>query len=371
MTKDYVTNTLEYMHILAEEKGYKFLSDKYINSRTKYIWECSNMHQWEAPYNSIKTGHGCWQCHKIPFKFYVDLIKDKGGTILTLEKEYKDTTTYIKYICKEGHCNESRSLKNGSWCIECNTLVSEKTCRKIFEYLFQKPFIKSRHLINPDSGNKFELDGYNEELKLAFEYNGIQHYKRVVKWHTEEDFEKQKNRDKCVEKLCKESGINLIVIPYTVKYENLYSFIVDKFPEHNFEKTIKYEIFEIKSKSQDYLDEVRKIIQKYDGILLTKYYISSKTKMDFLCKNGHKFQSTHKSIKIGRFCKLCANIGTSNRAIPTIEKFCTDFNYELCSIYTKSLDKLQWKCTKCDTIFTRSWNSLNCSKKSHKCPNKD
>ena len=44
--------------------------------------------------------------------------------------------------------------------------ISEKICRKYFEYLFNKPFNR----IRPSWLSELELDGYNEELNIAFEY---------------------------------------------------------------------------------------------------------------------------------------------------------------------------------------------------------
>ena len=48
------------------------------------------------------------------------------------------------------------------------------------------------------TGCNLELDYYCEELKLAFEYNGIQHYKYSSKFHNNniENFYKQQERDK-------------------------------------------------------------------------------------------------------------------------------------------------------------------------------
>lgn len=63
-----------------------------------------------------------------------------------------------------------------------------------------------------------ELDIYIPELKLAFEYNGIQHYEFKEFFHkTEEEFEAQQYRDRCKKKICKLKGITLIRIRYDEK----------------------------------------------------------------------------------------------------------------------------------------------------------
>jgi len=76
-----------------------------------------------------------------------------------------------------------------------------------------------------------ELDGYNEELNLAFEYDGEYHYKKHHKG-SEKTFQDQKKRDKLKTKICKEKGVILIRIPYTEK-NNLESFIKNKLQKYS------------------------------------------------------------------------------------------------------------------------------------------
>ena len=102
----------------------------------------------------------------------------------------------------------------------------ETACRKYLEMRFNKPFDKIRpdFLRNPvTSGGKngdynLELDCFNPELKLALEYNGIQHYKYVPYFHrSKETFHNQKYRDEIKKYKCRENGIDLIEVPYDVK----------------------------------------------------------------------------------------------------------------------------------------------------------
>src|SRR5579872_1960468 len=111
----------------------------------------------------------------------------------------------------------------------------EILCRKVLEKFYEKPFPKCRpdFLVNPETGYNLELDGYNEELKIAFEYNGIQHYEYPNGFHkTEEEFFDQTRRDGFKKEICKEMGIHLISIPYFIKYEKIMDYIEYFLPEN-------------------------------------------------------------------------------------------------------------------------------------------
>lgn len=106
----------------------------------------------------------------------------------------------------------------------------EVKCRQVLESYFNKPFDKIRpdFLKNPVTGGDYnlELDCYNDELKLALEYNGIQHYKYIPYFHrNKEAFLNQKYRDEMKRVKCKENGVILIEVPYTVKENEIESYV--------------------------------------------------------------------------------------------------------------------------------------------------
>ena len=77
--------------------------------------------------------------------------------------------------------------------------------------------VRPDFLRNPKTGKNLELDCYNEEYAIAAEYNGIQHYKYPSAFHSsEQQFYDQVRRDKLKKRLCDESGVYLIPIPYWV-----------------------------------------------------------------------------------------------------------------------------------------------------------
>lgn len=119
-------------------------------------------------------------------------------------------------------------LMKQSWlvkCKQCSTGYSENRVRDFFETKFNKDFPNMRLdiLKNPKTGRNLELDGYCEELKLAFEYDGRTHYEP---WDANkpEELAKTQDRDKLKNKLCKQNNITLIRIPYWEK-DNLEEYI--------------------------------------------------------------------------------------------------------------------------------------------------
>ena len=111
---------------------------------------------------------------------------------------------------------------------EAKESKGERASRAAAERIFNKPFTKIRpdFLKNDVTQHNLELDVYNEELQLAIEYSWRQHYEFVPFFHKNyEAFLNQKYRDEMKKTKCKEHGIKLIEIPYTVKLEDIESFI--------------------------------------------------------------------------------------------------------------------------------------------------
>lgn len=139
-------------------------------------------------------------------------------------------TELPRYIPKDGLRLTQRELKNHGPPTESK---GEIECRRVMESLFNAKFPKARpdFLRNPvtsrlDSGNNLEIDCFNSELRLGVEYNGIQHYKYSTFFHKNyEAFRNQQYRDEMKKFLCKENGIKLIEVPYTVKNDEIEIFI--------------------------------------------------------------------------------------------------------------------------------------------------
>lgn len=109
----------------------------------------------------------------------------------------------------------------------------EKECRRVLQKLFGKPFNNSRpnFLRNPVTGGRFnlELDCFDSYLRLAVEYSGAQHYKYIPYFHKNKAvFRNQQYRDYMKKIMCRDNGITLIEVPYTVKVSDIERFLVDK-----------------------------------------------------------------------------------------------------------------------------------------------
>jgi hypothetical protein len=104
----------------------------------------------------------------------------------------------------------------------------EKAMRQALLKIFHVPFTKIRPLFlrNDETGRNMEIDAYNASLKIGAEYNGKQHYTYTPGWHaTYKDFAKMQERDAKKKKLCKENGITLIEIPYTVQNSEIEEYL--------------------------------------------------------------------------------------------------------------------------------------------------
>jgi hypothetical protein len=230
--------TIELCQRLAISRGGKCLSLEYINARTLMEWECNTCNnKWSTSLTAVKNNNTwCRYCRtrasanniRKDFNIFNKIAKDHGGKCTSNKEDYQNNKSMLTFQCAKDHIWRVRAahIVRGSWCSVCNTVSSkpEKQVRSIFEAKFNKEFptIRPNFLKNPETEYNLELDGYCEELRLAFEYDGEQHYKE---WTLGSDSLKDRqNRDKLKNKLCKNKGITLIRIPYWEK-DNLENFI--------------------------------------------------------------------------------------------------------------------------------------------------
>lgn len=212
-------NTIDDCRRIAKVKNGLFLRDAYTNSDAKYKWQCKFKHTWMARYKDINAGGWCPKCNIINRKNTIQdchrIAKSNNGKCLSTVY----VTRKFKYIWECKYYHQWKALygdvQQGHWCPTCARGVnsSEEVTRRIFERLLDVEFISCR----PDWLCGLELDGFNEEFKIAFEYDGRQHSEYVPLFHNNnpEEFKDQQNRDGKKDILCREHGIKLFRIPHT------------------------------------------------------------------------------------------------------------------------------------------------------------
>ena len=210
----------------AAAKGGECLSEEYANANADLLWRCRHGHEWRACLNSVKNKDSwCLLCagQIVTLQDAEVVAAERGGRCLS--DEYKDNKTALLWECEFGHTWKAtyhNVSSNASWCPEC-PYKNERECREIFEELLGRLMPKRR----PKWLKGLELDGLNEDLRLGFEYNGIQHYEFTPAFHHDgEALVRQQERDIAKEIACDDQWITLIIIPHTC--EDKRAFIHDE-----------------------------------------------------------------------------------------------------------------------------------------------
>ncbi len=243
---DFVKNFIE------KEEGYKLLSETYKNARSKLEMKCKEGHLFEMTFGHFKSERRCRLCvtkiraekQRHSFDFVKNFIEKEEGYKL-LSETYKNARSKLEMKCSKGHefPMSFNSFKNAKQrCPYCNEHRNEKKCREIFERLtgYKFPKIRPKWMRNPKTNYPLELDGYCKELKITFEYDGIQHFEKVEFFNKNTTLEEIQFRDRLKDKLCIENGVKLLRIKYDVKDKE--DLIRNFLEENNIEIEIKKEL---------------------------------------------------------------------------------------------------------------------------------
>ncbi|WP_375559676.1 hypothetical protein ACE193_18355 [Bernardetia sp. OM2101] len=220
---DWKRNTIDTYREIVEKKGGKLHTKEYKNSaETKLSVECNKGHKWITYPGHIIKGIWCRKCNGSAPHTLEDVrkvVEDRGGKLLSTE--YKNDMTKVTCQCAENHIWDisPNNMKRGKWCPICNSGIGERVCRLVFEKIFNKPFNKVRpSWLRNKRGFIMELDGYNKELKLAFEHQGRQHYSKKTNQRFIKENTTQNDKKKL--EICKLKGITVIyILEYSTGHE--------------------------------------------------------------------------------------------------------------------------------------------------------
>jgi len=119
--------------------------------------------------------------------------------------------------------------------VDENPNSRENIMRRTLESLLGHPCPKQRpsFLRSPATNRCLELDAYCVELRVACEFQGIQHDRYPNPVHTSHaQFLAQVNRDRMKAAMCKEHGVCLLLVPHTVSRAGMASFLKAQLKSH-------------------------------------------------------------------------------------------------------------------------------------------
>lgn len=317
----------------AKEKAKKhngqLLSNEYIKGEIKLKWKCHLGHIWDSTYDTIVNKDSwCPVCFGFlsPEENYKKATKSallKGGKCLS--NIYENRTNKMLWQCASGHIWKapfSSVVTSKRWCPTCAKYLyyKETKIRNLLNYLFDTNFFKDKPKwnINPKTNRRLELDGYSEELKMAFEFQGPQHFKKVEYFKMQEEtlayiqFKDQVKKQNCIKngvKLLiindnKECDTNEKIVNYLLKRLKEESVVIMKIINMNEINHILNNMTHVQIKN---LEKAKKYAETRKGKCLTEVYSNSKEKLEWKCQEEHH-PSWHRTMSVvyeNSWCKLC------------------------------------------------------------------
>jgi len=220
-------DNIETFQKIATENGGECLSKKYINTRTKLTFKCGQGHIWETKPHNVKLSKSwcpvCSNSIKLTINQMRELANKRDGKCLS--ETYIDSHTKLLWECKNRHqwmAKPSQIKNSNNWCPICNESSGERT---INNYLKQNNILFEREKKFDDCKGKKQMlsfDFYLPIQNILIEFDGKQHYKPVNFYGCSNEqatktHEALIKNDKIKNKYCIDNGIRLIRIPYTIK----------------------------------------------------------------------------------------------------------------------------------------------------------
>jgi hypothetical protein len=341
------------------------MATQQVGVKTKVPWKCSRPDHpafTATPDSVLNNRTWCPKCAPTkpptPIEELQEKVRRRGGTIVEIIGTWRGGQSKIRYQCERGHkwgpIPAAHLLQADKWCPICQPRWGEKITRAIFETTFGAEFPERTVRWMPsDTGRGFlKLDGYNEELKLAFEYQGPHHFTDI----------EVATRDAQKVQLCSEHGVTLIIVNWVNKPfppENVLAQVERAFHEsHITENAILpiVDIFEYEMK------ELQRLADKRGGRLLSKHFAGNEAIYSWKCANpDHRpWTASAYNIRKGHWCPHCA--GVAPLGLDVLRAWGDAVGLDLLDTeYKRAATRYNWKCRSYGHTFARVKSEMEAS----------
>ena len=294
--------TIEEFQKIAKEKKGKCLSTIYINQYSKLKWECEEGHKFESSAQIIKSGAWCAACagnKKLTLEEMQEIAKKKNGRCLSTE--YINSGTKLEWECEEGHTWSAipSNIIKGHWCPTCVGL-KKLTLEEMQEIAKKKNGrCLSTEYINSKTKLEWECEeGHIWEAQPGNVVNGtwclICGGKEKLSIKDMQQIAKDRN-GKC---LSTEYFGNKIKLEWECEKGHTWEAQPNNIGTGTWCPTC--------AGRNPTIEVFQKIAKERNGKCLSSKYINAKTKMEWECHLGHKWQATPDSVKRGSWCSYCS-----------------------------------------------------------------
>lgn len=363
--------SIEEFREIARTRGGECLSDTYVNAHSKLRFRCSEGHEWEAKPNNVKhSGTWCNECaaraRADVLSLGIDVCKEmatrRGGECLA--KSYVNTSTKLKWKCSAGHTFLMRpgDVRGGQWCPRCSAGLGERITRCAFEEMFGTEFPRRRpDWLRNSRGNRMELDGFCEELGLAFEHQGEQHYSLDTPFIASQDALSRRQADDTRKlELCAANDVVLVVIPEVPRLlpiEELPNYVFRAISETGWLEThprfadgleLRDTDFGVAFRS-DFSARLDAVIAERGGTRVTRQYPGALGRVTVDCSEGHRWSTVVSNIvNGGSWCPTCSRerrTAAQRKPIEEIQKLALANGGLLLSTESLGAHRLhRWRC---------------------------
>ena len=119
------------LQAFATARGGMCLSQEYRGMKARYRFRCSQGHEWDAKgYNLLTNGTWCRPCQNESQRHGIEamhvLAESRGGRCLS--EEYANGVNHLRWQCHRGHVwsTAPRHVLRGHWCPACKVLDQTK-----------------------------------------------------------------------------------------------------------------------------------------------------------------------------------------------------------------------------------------------------